>query len=265
MAWKEDALFDTRIQPVESPQLVVRVANTTQRFWVRVLFVPGTLVFQYVTYHGAGFDDVVMFALATLQLYIFFIDQRITRYQVVLQRGQDTESLIRATSRFAFIRQVQFDERLMEALDDALGEVQQRDPLWDAISYLFAAPALMWALTSYGAEVDHTEIFTINGVLVFLSVVIGAAAAIWVYCVRLGACVEADKDGVVNPRKKVSVPYEDITRARLEWDSMFTREYLRLSHPTGEYRLYNDTDDPLYLLRLLKYRLPVNAHAGREA
>ncbi len=265
MVWKEDALFETRIQPVETPELVVRVANQTLRFWVRVLFIPAVLFFQYTTYRGADLIDIGLFPLSTLQLYLLFVDPRITRFQLVMQRGLDTAPITSAASRFSFIRQVQSDERLIDALDDTTTDAQAPDSGWTATLYLFAAPAVMWALTSHGVEVDHTEFFTLHAVLVFLPVVVGAALAMWTYCVRLGASVEVNGDGVVKPRGRVSMPFEDFTSTHLEWDAMFTREYLRLSHPTGEYRLYNDTDDPLFLLRLLKYRLPVNTHAVRAA
>lgn len=265
MAWKEDILFDTRLQPVETRELVVRIANQTLRFWVRVLFIPAVLLFQFITYRGTDYIEIVLFPLSILQLYLLFVDPRITRFQLVMQRGLDTVPLIQAASRFLFIRQVQSDERLMDALDDTTTDAQAPDSGWTAILYLFAAPAVMWALTSHGVEVDHTEFFTLHAVLVFLPVVVGAALAMWTYCVRLGASVEANGDGIVKGKGKVSIPFEELTHVRLEWDVMFTREYLRLSHPTGEYRLYNDTDDPLFLLRLLKYRLQVDIHEVRAA
>lgn len=265
MAWKDDALLETWIQPVETPELVVRVANQKFRFWVRVLLVPAVLIFQYTTYRGADLIDLVLFPLSIFQLYLLFVDARITRFQLIMQRGLDTIPLTKAASRFLFIRQVQSDERLMDALDDTTTDAQAPDSQWTAILYLFAVPAMGWALTSHGVDVDHTELFTRNAVLVLPPIVVGAALAMWTYCVRLGARVEVSGDGVVKRSGRVSMPFEDFTSTRLAWDAMFTREYLRLSHPTGEYRLYNDTDDPLYLLRLLKYRLPVNTLAVREA
>jgi hypothetical protein len=50
--------------------------------------------------------------------------------------------------------------------------------------------------------------------------------------------------------------FEDVQRAELRWDTFLGQSYLLLGFKDKQLRYYAPTDDPLYVLRIAKHRMP---------
>ncbi len=58
--------------------------------------------------------------------------------------------------------------------------------------------------------------------------------------------------------------FEAVQRAELRWDTLLQQSYLLLSTDNGDTRYYSPTNDPLYLARLAKHRIPEGVLQRRD-